>query len=136
MLAGGAPLPGNSVRNAPGIGNASGTVNAPAVVSSEAVPPPSQAAPPADEESHDHMMTIPHGPTIHFWGFFDMNFDVGSVAQQLEYPLPVPAHTSFRAGGFDLFMTSQLSEKLSFLTELVFSTDQANAFGVDLERFR
>jgi hypothetical protein len=33
-------------------------------------------------------------------------------------------------------MTSQLSEKLSFLAELCISTDQTNEFGLDLERFQ
>lgn len=91
---------------------------------------------PGEEESHDYMMTIPHGPVLHLRGFFDLNFDDGAVAQNLQYPLGVPAHSSFRAGEFDLFMTSQLQEKLSFLTELVVATDQTNAFGVDLERFQ
>jgi hypothetical protein len=99
-------------------------------------PPPPPDPEPVEQESHDHMMTIPHGPTLHFRGFFDIDFDDGSVAQSLQYPLGVPAHASFRAGEFDLFITSQLSDKLSFLTELVFSTDQTNNFGLDMERFQ
>ena len=93
------------------------------------------AAPP-EEETHDHMMAIPHGPVLHFRGFFDLDFDQGSVAQQLQYPVGVPAKSTFRAGEFDLFMTSQLSDKLSFLTELVFATDPGNTFSLDLERFQ
>ncbi len=88
------------------------------------------------EESHDHMMEIPGGPALHFRGFFDFDYDQGSVAQQLQYPLGVPARGSFRAGEFDLFMTSQLSDKLSFVSELVFSTSPNNAFELDLERFQ
>ena len=45
----------------------------------------------------------------------------------------MPAHSSFRAGEFDLFLSSQLEEKLSFLSEVVFSSDPTNNFGVDLE---
>ena len=108
-------------------------------------PPPAAPAPaptmemPASasaDADHDHMMAIPDGPTLHFRGFFDVDLDKGSVAQQLQYPLGVPGNTSFRTGEFDLFMTSQLSEKLSFLTEMVFSTDPTNAFGLDLERYQ
>ena len=91
--------------------------------------------PPA-EEPHDQMMEIPGGPTLHFRGFFDLDFDKGSVAQQLQYPLGVPAKASFRAGESDLFVSSRLSEKLSFLSEVVFATDPGNKFAVDLERFQ
>jgi hypothetical protein len=58
------------------------------------------------------------------------------MAQSLDYPLGVAPHTSFRAGEFDLFMTSQLSDKLSFLAETVFSTGPENDFEVDIERFQ
>jgi len=96
-------------------------------------PPPAQ--PPVDMDSHDHMMAIPDGPELHFRGFFDLDFDDGLVAQNLQYPLGVAPHSSFRSGEFDLFMTSQLSDKLSFVAETVFSSDQTNNFEVDLERF-
>jgi hypothetical protein len=92
--------------------------------------------PQQDMDSHEHMMAIPDGPVLHFRGFFDLDWDDGSVAQNLQYPLGVPAHNSFRAGEFDLFMNSQLSEKLSFLAEAVFSTSPANSFAVDLERLQ
>jgi hypothetical protein len=81
-------------------------------------------------------MEIPHGPVLKIRGFFDLDFDDGPVAQTLNFPLGVPAKTSFRAGEFDLFITSQLAEKLSFLTELVFSSGPNNVFGVDIERFQ
>lgn len=90
----------------------------------------------AEDQSHDYMMAIPHGPVLHLRGFFDLNFDDGSVAQNLQYPLGVPAHSSFRAGEFDLFVTSQLQEKLSFISEVVVDSDQTNNFGIDLERFQ
>lgn len=85
--------------------------------------------------AHDHMMQVLGGPELHFRGFFDFDFDTGSVAQNLQYPLGVPATSSFRTGEFDLFVTSQLSESLSFLSEMVFSTDPTNNFEVDLERY-
>jgi hypothetical protein len=98
---------------------------------------PAPAEPPsAEEESHEHVMEIPHGPVLKFRGFFDLDFDDGPAAQELNFPLGVPAKTSFRSGEFDLFISSQLAEKLSFLTELVFSSGPENVFGVDLERFQ
>jgi hypothetical protein len=107
----------------------------PAATASQ-TPPASADVAPLEDQSHDHMMEIPHGPTLHLRGFFDLDYDQGSVAQQLQYPLGVPAHGSFRTGEFDLFITSQLQDKLSFLTECVFSTDPTNTFGIDLERFQ
>ena len=100
------------------------------------VAPEPAPEPPAEEHDHERMMAIPGGPALHFRGFFDLDFDKGPVAQNLQFPLGVPAKTSFRAGEFDLFVTSQLAEKLSFVSEVVFSTATNNGFGVDLERFQ
>ncbi len=102
-------------------------------VPSPPVPPPDQDM---DANDHDHMMEVPGGPTLKIRGFFDFAFDTGSVAQNLQYPLGVPATSSFRTGEFDLFLSSQLSPKLSFISEVVFSTDPTNNFGVDLERYQ
>jgi len=43
--------------------------------------------------------------------------------------------TSFSLGQLDLFVTSDLSEKFKFLSEIVFEAGPDNAFGVDLERY-
>ena len=115
------------------------TPTAPATAAPATPPPapePEPAPAPAEEENHDHMMALPNGPVLHIRGFFDFDFDDGQVAQQLQYPLGQPAKTSFRAGEFDFFVTSQLAEKLSFVSEVVFSTSTNNAFGLDLERFQ
>jgi hypothetical protein len=42
--------------------------------------------------------------------------------------------TSFTLGQLDLFVTSDVSEKFKFLSEIVFEADPANTFGVDIER--
>ncbi len=104
--------------------------------SSAPVAAPAPEPPPSQEESHEAMMQIPHGPAIKIRGFFDIDFDDGAVANSLNYPVGVPSRATFREGEFDLFITSQIAEKLSFLTELVFSTGPNNVFGVDLERFQ
>ncbi len=125
-----------------GIQPAAAVVAAPSPPATPAPPPEPAAAPepapapvPADQ-SMDHMMAIPGGPVLHFRGFFDVDFDKGIAAQNLQYPSGTTPNSTFRAGEFDLFMTSQLSEKLSFLAEMVTSSDQTNSFGIDLERFQ
>ena len=100
----------------------------------------------AKYESSGHDMTIGNGPTINFRGFFDFNFGVGSIANPLIFPIAdngcgicgnplTPPHTSFQAGEFDLFLTSRLSDHLSFLSEIVLGPDVSNVFGVDIERY-
>src|SRR5437667_12172842 len=42
--------------------------------------------------------------------------------------------TSFSLGQVDLFVTSDVSEKLKFLSEIVFEAGRDNLFGVDVER--
>lgn len=42
--------------------------------------------------------------------------------------------TSFALGQLDLFVTSDVSEKFKFLSEIVFEADHQNNFGVDVER--
>jgi len=42
--------------------------------------------------------------------------------------------TSFALGQLDLFVTSDVSEKFKFLSEIVFEADPTNTFGVDIER--
>jgi hypothetical protein len=111
---------------------------------------PAQAvAPPAQEDTSmaGHNMAIPGGPVLNIRGFFDFNFGVGSIANPLVFPIidngcgtcgnPVtPAHTAFQAGEFDLFMTSKLSDNLSFLAEIVLGPDATNVFGPDIERYQ
>ena len=55
-------------------------------------------------DDHDHVMQIPNGPALHIRGFFDFNFDTGSVAQNLQYPLGVPATSSFRSSATTLLI--------------------------------
>src|SRR5581483_5075112 len=80
-------------------------------------------------------------------GFFDFNFGVGSIANPLIFPITsngceicenaqTAAHSSFQAGEFDLFLTSNLSDHLSFLAEAIFGSDVTNEFGIDIERYQ
>ena len=120
-----------------------GSLVAPAPTTQAATPPAAEPPPaeppeppPAAPETHDHMMEIPGGPVLHIRGFFDFNFDKGMAAQNLQYPYGATSNSTFRTGEFDLFMSSQLSDRLSFISEFVASTDPGNGFGIDLERFQ
>jgi hypothetical protein len=107
-----------------------------------------QAAEARLEETQGHNMQIPGGgPMFNIRGFFDFNFGVGSIANPLVFPIvdngcgtcgnPVtPPHTTFQAGEFDLFITSKMSDHLSFLSEVVLGPDDTNEFGVDIERYQ
>jgi hypothetical protein len=129
-----------------GVAVASVKPPAPAV-SVEPEAAPVDTAPQKSTSMEGHNMAIPGGPVLNFRGFFDFNFGVGSIANPLVFPIidngcgtcgnqPTPPHTAFQAGEFDLFMTSKLSDHLSFLAELVFGPDTTNQFGVDLERYQ
>jgi hypothetical protein len=114
-------------------------------------PPPATQEPPvaqaADVDMGSHSMSIPGGPVIKFRGFFDFNLGVGSIANPLVFPIidggcgtcgnPITIpHTTFQAGEFDLFLTSKLSERLSFLAEVVLGPSDTNVFGLDIERYQ
>ncbi len=89
-----------------------------------------------DSGGHDHMVQLPGGgPALKIRGFFDIDFGSGAASNTLIYPLPVN-NSVFRAGEFDLFMSSKLSEKWSFVAELVVGTDQTNEWGLDMERYQ
>jgi hypothetical protein len=107
----------------------------------------SLVANPEPDDAMAHMMEIPGGPKLQIRGFFDFNFGVGSIANPLVYPISdggcgicgnpiVQPHTAFQAGEFDLFMTSKISEHLSFLAEVVMGPSDTNLFGLDIERYQ
>lgn len=83
-------------------------------------------------------MSLPGGPSLNIRGFLDFNFDAGSVANPLIYPLTIPppktVHDAFQFGEFDLFLNSRLSNSINFLSEVVFGADASNFWGIDIER--
>jgi hypothetical protein len=107
-----------------------------------AAPPPAPA--PSDSQMADaqamggHSMTLPGGPQLKISGFADINLGVGTVANPLIFPLPAPAtgKAAFQLGEFDLFLSSQLSSKWSFVSEVVIGADQTNYWGLDIERLQ
>jgi hypothetical protein len=118
-----------------------------AAPAAEPAPEPAPAAASPDADAHDHMLQLPAGgPVRHVRGFFDFNFGTGSIANPLVFPIAnngcgtygnqaTPAHSTFQAGEFDLFLTSKLSDHLNFLAEIVLGPDTTNEFAIDIERY-
>jgi len=95
-----------------------------------------QPEPGTEADPHDHMINLPGGgPALKIRGFFDFNYGMGSVANPLQFPLGAPAHDTFQAGEFDLFISSKISDHFSFIGEMVFGADQTNLFSIDIERY-
>ena len=103
-------------------------------------PAPPAAAPapelPPPEEPPDHMDMAAGGPALKIRGFLDLNLGFGADANALIFPLGAPVHTTFQSGEFDLFMSSRLSDKISFLDEVVIGSDATNYWGLDIERLQ
>ncbi len=81
--------------------------------------PPAQAMP---------QMMQPHSlefARMNFRGFSDVSYHATDAAGDTN---------SFALGQFNLFITSRLSDQVSFLAEAVMEADQRNSVGVDLER--
>jgi hypothetical protein len=85
-----------------------------------AAPRQEQAAPMDETEHMDVSRTA-----LNIRGFGDFGFYGGNQKGQT---------SSFSIGQTNLFITSNLSERIRFMTELVFEVHQNNAFDTDLER--
>lgn len=108
---------------------AMGETSAPSPVAAVAAQSQVQADP------HDHMIQLPAGgPALKIRGFADFNLGVGQSANALIFPLGAPAHTTFQFGEFDLFLSSKLTKKISFVSEIIYGSDFTNAWGLDIER--
>ncbi len=92
-----------------------------------AAPDTSSAINAADADAGGHTMEMPGGgPNLTVRGYLDFNFGVGSDANPLIFPMGVPPHSGFQVGELALMASSQLSEKLSFMSELVIGSDPTN----------
>jgi hypothetical protein len=107
---------------------------------SESPEPPHEQAdastPEPVSDPHDHMELPGGGPALKIRGFLDLNAGVGTAANPLMFPLNAPAHTTFQLGQFDLFLSSKLSEKLSFTSEVVIDSGIDNDWELDIERLQ
>jgi hypothetical protein len=92
-------------------------------------PTPPQAAPPREPESeppaeHETMEDL-NRTLLRIRGFSDVNLRGSTLRGDT---------TSFALGQVNLFVTSDVSEKFKFLSEIVFEAGRDNVFGVDVER--
>src|SRR5229473_3299544 len=94
-------------------------------------PTPPQAAPPSQPEPEpqaEHPMSEAmdlNKTLLRIRGFSDVTLHGSNLKGDT---------TSFSLGQVNLFVTSDLSEKLKFLSEIVFEAGRDNSFGVDVER--
>jgi hypothetical protein len=73
-------------------------------------------------------------------GFADITFHGNNAKNEVPHFDPgigtlTGNTTSFSLGQLDLFVTSDLSDKFKFLSEIVFEAGLDNSFGVDVERY-
>jgi hypothetical protein len=75
-------------------------------------------------------------PNLQFHGFGDIDYTADNrKGGQIPYGNTViGGHNSFVLGEFDLFLSSQLAESVSVLSETVLSADLNSNMGVDIER--
>ncbi len=87
-------------------------------------------------------INIPHIPQMKFRGFGDVrgliaNQNLAVIGENSGFPIPATqgGNNTFALGLMDLFITSQITDHFSYLTEMGFEADAAsNGIGVDLER--
>jgi len=90
----------------------------------KAEPPPTGQAEQSGGTGEPEHMDVSH-TALNIRGFGDFGFYGGNQKGQT---------SSFSLGQTNLFITSTLSERVRFLTEMVFEVHQDNAFQTDLER--
>ena len=98
-----------------------GATKADAAKMDPATPPRQEQSGTQDESEHMDVSRT----ALNIRGFGDFGFYGGNQKGQT---------SSFSIGQTNLFITSNLSERIRFMTELVFEVHQNNAFDTDLER--
>src|SRR6266446_6355025 len=97
---------------------------APSPAPPQAAPPPQPETGPQAQPAESQGMDV-NKTLLRIRGFSDITFHGNDLKGNT---------TSFSLGQLDLFVTSDLSEKLKFLSEIVFEAGRDNLFGVDVER--
>jgi hypothetical protein len=91
------------------------------------VPPPSEAQTEMESEMQPEAAAVDFSKTLlRIRGFGDIDLRGDNRRGDT---------TSFALGQLNLFVTSNISEKFKFLSEIVFEAGPDNAFGVDIERY-
>jgi hypothetical protein len=107
---------------------------APSPAPAQAAPPPQPESAPQAQPAESQAMDL-NKTLLRIRGFSDITFhgnDHIHDSPQCQAYTCFPS--SFTIGQVNLFVTSDLSERFKFLSEIVFESDEFNNFGVDLER--
>jgi len=106
----------------------------------DATPQPPSAASPQAADNNAQPASLPqeqqefHG--IQWRGFGEVDYKVLNQRKPElgTYGFVPGSHGNFYTGDFDLLLTSRITDKASVLAEIVFGEEDAQKFGVDLER--
>src|SRR3984893_4060023 len=106
----------------------------------DATPQPPSAASPQAADNNAQPASLPqeqqefHG--IQWRGFGEVDYKVLNQRKPAlgTYGFVPGSHGNFYTGAFDLLLTSRLTDKASVLGEIVFGEQDAQLFGVDLQR--
>src|SRR3984893_5721707 len=106
----------------------------------DATPQPASAATPQAVDNNAQPASLPQEPHefhgIQWRGFGEVDYKVLNqrMSELGTYGFVPGSHGNFYTGDFDLLLTSRINDKASVLSEIVFGEDDAQKFGVDLER--
>src|SRR6202171_185727 len=108
--------------------------NADATPQPTSPPTPQDADNPAQPASFLQELHELHG--IQWRGFGEVDYKVLNqrTPELGTYGFVPGSHGNFYTGDFDLLLTSELTDKASVLSEIVFGEEDAQKFGIDLER--
>jgi hypothetical protein len=102
--------------------------------------PPQEAPPPQPETAPQAQLAESQGMDVNktllrIRGFSDITFHGNNhINDSPQCQAYTCFPSSFTLGQVNLFVTSDLSERFKFLSEIVFESDEFNNFGVDVER--
>ncbi|MGA2741681.1 MAG: hypothetical protein ABSG65_30120 [Bryobacteraceae bacterium] len=102
-------------------------------VAAQPAEPPAPPAPPEEAQADDDQSTSHKLGPFRMQGFSDITFG-RPVFNVLPNGVLYGSTNSFSLGDFDLFVTAKLSEHLSYLAELLVTSDFTNEFSAELDR--
>jgi hypothetical protein len=106
----------------------------------DATPQPAGSATPQAADNNAQPASLPQEPHefhgIQWRGFGEVDYKVLNQRKPElgTYGFVPGSHGNFYTGDFDLLLTSRITDKASVLAEIVFGEEDAQKFGVDLER--
>src|ERR1700730_4364323 len=102
----------------------------------DTTPQPASAAAPQSADNNSQPASLHELRGIQWRGFGEVDYKVLNQRKPElgTYGFVPGSHGNFYTGDFDLLLTSRITDKASVLAEIVFGEEDAQKFGVDLER--